>query len=81
MSEITRKAAALVESGGITEVQSRTFLAPSSSHPEIVHVVSACHTPNGWAWFCPCEAGRHLRRCYHVDAAKLLLAKEAHHGV
>lgn len=74
--EIARKAAIIVER--VVEVEARVWLIPSASYPGAMHRVSLIKDADthDWLWACPCEAGRFGRRCYHVDAAKLLIAEE-----
>jgi uncharacterized Zn finger protein len=68
------KAISLVMNGGIAEnTYARVFEAQGSKGNAYTVVLSAGdHHP-----VCTCPAGREGRRCYHVAAARLLLAKEA----
>lgn len=71
MSDIVgAKAISLVQRGGITEnTYARVFEAQGSKGDTYTVVLGA-------GAHCNCPAGREGRRCYHVAAARLLVAKE-----
>jgi uncharacterized Zn finger protein len=65
------RAIGLVDRGAIRELtHARTFEVDGSQGDTHVVTITARFTK------CTCEAGRHDRLCYHVRAARLLLAKE-----
>jgi uncharacterized Zn finger protein len=67
------KAISLVTNGGITEnTYARIFEARGSTGATYVVVLGAGESGTS----CTCPAGREGRRCYHVAAARLLVAKE-----
>jgi uncharacterized Zn finger protein len=73
MSDIVgAKAISLVTNGGIEEKPARVFEAQGSTGTTYVVVLGAGRHDGS----CTCPAGREGRRCYHVAAARLLVAKE-----
>jgi uncharacterized Zn finger protein len=66
------KAISLVTNGGITEnTYARVFEAQGSKGNAYTVVLFTAGDSH-----CTCPAGREGRRCYHVAAARLLVAKE-----
>jgi hypothetical protein len=74
------KAISAVSRGDVREIKhARVFEVPSSDRSKLYTVVlharsTAVRESN--PHICNCEAGVHGRACWHIAAAKLLLAKE-----
>lgn len=76
-SIVGAKAISLVEHDGIRErPHSRVFIADSSNGTDSYIVVIGADGVFGERSVCTCTAGANHRRCYHVAAAKLLIARE-----
>lgn len=69
--QVGAKAISLVTNDRITEDRTARVFHATGSRGEMYTVVISSHSP-----VCTCAAGRNGRRCYHVEAARLLMARE-----